>query len=245
MKFDDVLFVLPGPTGSNQSRIATALGGEILSGVLKPGERLPSDAEMTKSFGVSRVVIREVVKTLAAKGLVAAKARVGTVVRQPIHWNWLDPDILSWRISMGMDPVFLRQISEVRRVVEPAAASLAAINGNQADFLRLREAVTRMAEAQDDAKRFARADLQFHLAVSAASHNPYFHAFAAMIEAALLTVFSVNAESKSSSRSSTTAKHALIVDAIVERDAERAAKAMLKTVDDGLNRALHSLKFKK
>jgi DNA-binding FadR family transcriptional regulator len=225
---------------SNQWRIAGTIGAEILSGAIKPGERIPNDAEMTKMFGVSRVVLREVVKTLAAKGLVAPKVRVGTVVREPAYWNWFDPDVLAWRFAMGMDVMALTQISEVRRVVEPAAASLAAVNATRTDLVRLREAITRMAEAEDDVRRFARADLQFHLTVTAASHNPYFHAFAAMIEMALLNIFSMNAENKSSSRAGTTAKHAKIVDAIEARDPDRAAKEMLKAVDDGLNRAKQS-----
>ena len=97
-----------------------------------------------------------------------------------------------------------------------------------------------MADAEDDARKFAHADLGFHLAVTAASRNPFFQSFTAMIEAALLTIFSINAVSKPRSRSTTTAKHALIVDAIEARDAEGAAKAMLRAVDDGLTRALQS-----
>src|ERR1700761_4564490 len=239
-RFAELSMLLPGLADSNQRRIAAELGTEILSGGLQPGDRLPNDVEMTKLFGVSRVVTREVVKTLAAKGMVASKVRVGTIVRDPIHWSWLDPDVLTWRAAMGMDETFLQQIFEVRRAVEPVAASLAASNATKADILRLREAITRMAEAEDDARRFARADLQFHLAVTAASHNPYFHAFAGMIETALLTVFSKNAASKVSSRSDTTAKHALIADAIAAKDTDGAARAMRKTIDDGLNRAINS-----
>jgi DNA-binding FadR family transcriptional regulator len=239
-KLTELSFLLPGFKDSNQSRIAAALGVEILSGALKPGARMPTDPEMTRTFGVSRVVTREVIKTLAAKGLVTSKVKVGTIVREPENWNWLDSDVLSWRIAMGMDRRFLKHISEVRRAVEPAAASLAALNGTRSDFVRLREAINQMAEAEPDARKFARADLGFHLAVTAASRNPYFQSFAALIEAALLMVFSNNAASKSTSRSATTAKHALIVDAIEARDAAAAAKAMLRAVDDGLNRALLS-----
>jgi DNA-binding FadR family transcriptional regulator len=239
-KLAELSFLLPGFKDSNQSRIAAALGVEILSGALKPGARMPTDAEMTKTFGVSRVVTREVIKTLAAKGLVASKVKVGTIVREPANWNWLDSDVLSWRVAMGMDLSFLKHISEVRRAVEPAAASLAALNGTRSDFARLRDAVAQMADSEADARRFARADLGFHLAVTSASRNPFFQSFAALIETALLTVFAINAEGKPMSRSATTAKHALIVDAIEARDAAAAAKAMLRTVDDGLSRALQN-----
>ena len=77
-----------------------------MSGARKPGERMPSDADMLKMFGVSRVVTREVIKTLAAKGLVTSKMKVGTIVLEPSHWNWLDSDVLSWRANVGMDMDF-------------------------------------------------------------------------------------------------------------------------------------------
>src|ERR1700677_1964701 len=102
-KFAELSIILPRLADSNQRRIAAELGTEILSGALEPGDRLPTDLEMTKQFGVSRVVTREVIKTLAAKGMVTSKARVGTVVRDPIHWSWLDPEVLAWRAAMGLD----------------------------------------------------------------------------------------------------------------------------------------------
>ena len=114
---------------AGQGDIAAALGGEILSGARKPGERMPSDADMLKTFGVSRVVTREVIKTLAAKGLVASRMKVGTVVLDPAHWNWLDADVLSWRANTGLDLDFLQHITDVRRAVEPTAAALAALYG--------------------------------------------------------------------------------------------------------------------
>ena len=99
--------IRPGARRTGQDNIAAALGEEILSGARKPGERMPSDADMLKMFGVSRVVTREVIKTLAAKGLVASKMKVGTIVLEPSHWNWLDSDVLSWRANVGMDMDFL------------------------------------------------------------------------------------------------------------------------------------------
>src|SRR3978361_2324856 len=134
----------PGARRTGQDNIAATLSEEILSGARKPGERMPSDADMLQMFGASRVVTREVIKTLAAKGLVASKMKVGTIVLDPAHWNWLDSDVLSWRPNGGMDMHFLTHITDVRRAVEPTAAALAALYGTKADIAKVREAVNAM-----------------------------------------------------------------------------------------------------
>ncbi len=228
----------PGSRRTGQDNIAATLGEEILSGARKPGERMPSDADMHKMFGVSRVVTREVIKTLAAKGLVASKMKVGTIVLDPTHWNWLDSDVLSWRANMGMDMDFLAHITDVRRAVEPTAAALAALYGTRADTARLREAIAAMASAGNNRRQFAEADLRFHLAVSAASKNPFFQSFAATIETALFALLSVNALTDNSRQQSEAIEmHVRVADAIEERDPHMAAKAMLRAVDGGLSHA--------
>src|SRR4051812_43637612 len=101
----------PGARSKGHADIVAVLGSEILSGIRKPGSRLPSAEEMFVSFGVSRVVLREVTRTLAAKGMVVSKSRVGTLVAPPSMWNWLDPDVLDWRSKVGLDQNFLTHIS--------------------------------------------------------------------------------------------------------------------------------------
>jgi DNA-binding FadR family transcriptional regulator len=230
--------IRPGARRTGQDNIAAALGEEILSGARKPGERMPSDADMHKMFGVSRVVTREVIKTLAAKGLVASRMKVGTIVLEPAHWNWLDSDVLSWRANAGLDMDFLAHITDVRRAVEPTAAALAAIYGNRGDVAKLREAIAAMAGAGSNRRQFAEADLRFHLAVSTASRNPFFQSFAATIETALFALLSVNAITDNSRQQSEAIEmHVRVADAIEDRDPHMAAKAMLRAVDGGLSHA--------
>jgi DNA-binding FadR family transcriptional regulator len=228
---------------SSQDNIAAVLGAEILSGARKPGDRMPSDVEMLKKFGVSRVVTREIIKTLAAKGMVTSKMKLGTIVLDPSNWNWLDPDVLSWRVSVGLDLEFMAQITTVRRAVEPMAAATAAQNRTRADIVKLREAITAMAQAKDNRRQFAEADLRFHMAVSAISRNPFFHSFAGVIGTALSVVLALNAEADSPQmQARTVARHAAVVDAIEAGDADAAAKAMLYTVDSGLAHAKRARK---
>ena len=228
---------------SSQDNIAAVLGAEILSGARKPGERMPTDAEMLKKFGVSRVVTREIIKTLAAKGMVTSKMKLGTLVLDPSNWNWLDRDVLSWRVSIGLDLEFMAQITTVRRAVEPVAASLAAKGRTRADIVTLRQAITAMAQAKDDRRQFAEADLQFHIAVGVISRNPFFQSFTGVISTALSVVLAVNADADSPKmQARTVAEHEAVVDAIEEGDADAAAKAMLRIVDSGLAHAKRARK---
>jgi DNA-binding FadR family transcriptional regulator len=228
----------PRPAGHAQ--IAAVLGSEILSGARAPRSRMPSAEEMHAQFGVSRVVLREVTKTLAAKGMVTCKTRVGTLVADPSSWNWLDPEVLGWRVRLGLDLEFLDQVAEVRRAVEPAAAALAARRHTEEDVARLRAAAAAMRAAEGNYRRFADADLAFHVAIGAVSRNPLFRSLTAVIEVALAGIFnrtSVGAFAEEKTHSLSAARHEKIVDAIAAGDEQGAAKAMIRVIDESLRHA--------
>src|SRR3546814_18473823 len=82
---------------SGHDQVARALGTEILDGVYPPGSKIPGESEILHRFGVSRTVLREVLKTLTAKGLIVSKTRVGTTVLDSSHWNFFEADVLSWK----------------------------------------------------------------------------------------------------------------------------------------------------
>src|SRR5207253_8008589 len=88
---------------SNHEQVARGIGIDIIAGRYAEGTRLPGDAELTATFGVSRPVLRESVRTLVAKGLLTTKARVGTVVRERGAWNRLDADVPTWHLAAGID----------------------------------------------------------------------------------------------------------------------------------------------
>jgi DNA-binding FadR family transcriptional regulator len=193
---------------------------------------------MDRMFGVSRVVLREVTRTLAAKGMVTSKTRVGTLVQDPAHWNWLDHDVLAWRVQMGMDQRFLEQLTDLRRAVEPAAAGLAARNRTQQDMARINAALRAMQDSEDNQRRFAEADLSFHVAVSAASRNPLFRSFTGAVDIALsgyLSVTTARAMRDKKTVSASTARHAKVAKAIEARNEAAAIRAMLDVIDAGRN----------
>lgn len=224
------------PRHFGHDEIAATLGMEILSGARPPGSRMPTLLEMFERFGISRVLMREVIKTLTAKGMVASKSRVGTHVLDPSHWNWFDPEMLGWRVGLGLDPAFLAHLTEMRRAVEPEGAALAARHRAAGHIGEMRAALDLMVKAGSNRRAFAEADLAFHIAVAAASGNPMFRAFAGVVETALAASFAISSPADPESAARNAARHAAIADAIEAGDAKAARQAMLTVIDEGLAR---------
>ena len=221
---------------SNHAEVARALGTGIVAGEFPPGTRLPGDAELTARFRISRPVLREGIKTLAAKGLLAPKARVGTLVAARSGWNMFDPDVLSWHLHAGIDAGFLRDLAEIRLAVEPQAAALAAHRRVPADTMAMRASLDRMEQAASDTPGFAEADLALHLAVAAASGNRFMRSAGAVIEAALRASFELSAPVDAADRDRVLSMHARIVRAVEQGDADAAADAMTGVIVNGLKR---------
>ena len=222
---------------SSHDQIATILGTEILRGIHRPGDNMPAEPDLIARFQVSRTVMREVMKTLAAKGFVVSKTRVGTRVRDPVYWNYFDADVLAWRVRLGLDDEFMKSLTEVRRSLEPAAAALAAQRRAPADISRLRECVRQMARTDHTRQSFAEADLDFHLAIGSASGNPLMRSMASVIETALVASFAHSSPvDDPADHEATVNGHAAIVDAIESGQEQAAADAILKVIDIGVNR---------
>jgi DNA-binding FadR family transcriptional regulator len=219
---------------SSHDIIARTIGKEILAGVYSPGTNLPQEAVLMKRFGVSRTVLREVMKTLSAKGLVVLKTRVGTRVLNSSSWNLFDAELLAWRVDMGLDEEFRRALTEVRLAVEPASAALAAGRRTESHVRQLRDCVRRMADSLGDRDRFAEADLEFHQLIGVATGNPMIRSLAAVIEAALFASFSQNTPVEDAGDlKETAASHGAVVDAIATRNAGRARAAMVRVISLG------------
>jgi DNA-binding FadR family transcriptional regulator len=222
---------------SSHDQIAALLGTELLKGAYPPGTNMPSEPELIARFQVSRTVLREVMKTLAAKGFVISKTRVGTRVREPVYWNYFDADVLAWRVRLGLDDEFMQSLTEVRRALEPTAAALAAERRSSADIARLRQCVRQMARTDHSRQSFAEADLDFHLAIGSASGNPLIRSMASVIETALVASFAHSSPvDDPEDHEATVNGHAAIVEAIEAGEAQAAAEAILKVIDIGVSR---------
>ena len=206
------------------------IGVRIVNGDLQPGETLPDNGFLIDA-DVSRTVVRETIKVLAAKGLVESRPKVGTRVRPRRDWNLLDPDVLAWQIEAGPDAGFLEQALELRRMIEPAAARLAAERASESQIATLYEAYEEMLAAGDDLDAFMAPDLRFHSLLLEACGNELLEHMTEIFTAVLRTVF---AYSSSSSRSYPRAarRHRAIVKAVEARDPDAAEQAVLRLIDD-------------
>jgi DNA-binding FadR family transcriptional regulator len=105
------------PLRTLQSQVVDQLGIAIIGGEFPPETTLPIDSALQDRFGVSRTVLREALKALAAKNLIASRARIGTVVLPRRDWSLFDPDVLAWHFETGPDIAFLRSLAEILRYV--------------------------------------------------------------------------------------------------------------------------------
>ncbi|WP_347268293.1 FadR/GntR family transcriptional regulator [Paracoccus sp. (in: a-proteobacteria)] len=223
---------------SNHARVVDGLGRAIVGGEFAQGAILPGDPQLQERFAVSRSVLREAMKTLAAKGLVQAKSRVGTSVNPAEQWNFVDSDVISWKMQSGMDPDFVTHLSEMRQAFEPAAARLAAQNASAGEIARLFAIAARIDNPGHSRESFAQEDLNFHLAVAAMSGNPLMRSVTTLIEAALAVSFQISSPALSPAGiAHSAAQHLRIASAIAARDPEAAAEAMRVVIQEGVERA--------
>ncbi|MFI5731793.1 FadR/GntR family transcriptional regulator [Kribbella sp. NPDC051587] len=151
-------------------QIVEVMAQRILSGTIPEGATI-NVPDLQADLGVSLTAVREALKVLTAKGLVDARQKRGTFVRPRTDWNLLDPDMIRWHFSdSDVRPELLEELHEVRGIVEPAAARLAAVRAKDAHLEALDIAMAAMESATDDHAAVA-ADLAFHRALLAATGN--------------------------------------------------------------------------
>ena len=141
----------------------------VLKGILKAGDQLPAERDLALQFGVSRTAVREAVKALREKGLVEAYSGRGTFIT--------DGTSQAIRQSLGLmikigQPSGSNHLAEMRGILEPEIAALAATRIQESHLILMREAVTLMDRAQEDPEAYIEADLDFHLALAEAADNP-------------------------------------------------------------------------
>jgi DNA-binding FadR family transcriptional regulator len=220
--------------------VVQGIGREIVSGRFAPGDLLPGKDELSERFGVSHTSVREALQTLSAKGLIAAKTKVGTWVLPGQHWNMFDSDVLAWRLAKGADRQFVARLFEVRQAFEPVAAALAARRRSDADLHELRLHLATMASSSGNKQRFTEADVAFHLRVLDASGNPLMRSIGALIAAALGAAFELSAPTDNPAlERNAHRQHSDIVDALAKKDAQHASEAMMRVIRQGWKTYAH------
>ena len=212
--------------GRKSARVVDVIGAKIVSGALAAGALLPTEAELSRQMGISRPSLREGLRALAQKGLVDARTRRGTIVNPRTQWNILDDDVLRWLAVAPPDPAFFMDLLDVRMIVEPAAARLAAARATPAQIFEIEAAYRGMAESTPhDLEACCAHDLALHERIIAATGNRMLIRFAGAIRTALLLCVRIASSARERSDFSL-AEHHAVVAAIHRRDADGAETAM-------------------
>lgn len=206
------------------------LGAAIVGGRWPAGSSIPPEPALCDELGVSRTVVREAVKSLVAKGLVSTGPKVGTRVLAAEQWNWFDPDVIVWQSKVGLTREFLRDLQELRRVVEPAAVRMAAERATAADLSGIEEAFAGMKQAVEHGGDYVKHDLRFHQGLLRASHNRMVVQMSKALSALLRTSFEISTTRKDGPKNSLPL-HRAVLDAVIAKDPARAERAILVLID--------------
>jgi DNA-binding FadR family transcriptional regulator len=212
------------------SQLAQSLGRSIVAGRLPVGSILPTEAELCRRHGASRTAVREALKMLGGKGMVAARPRLGASVRERQHWSMLDSDVLRWMRDAPVDHDLLLELAELRLAIEPQAAAAAARRRDPQALARLAEALAGM---EGDPAAALAADIAFHAELLRASGNRFFASQAAMIEIALSMSIPVTNAARQVDKADV-AVHRIVFEAIADGDPQAASGHARAHIEESL-----------
>jgi GntR family transcriptional regulator, transcriptional repressor for pyruvate dehydrogenase complex len=203
-------------------QIVEQIEGSIVKGDLKAGDQLPAERDLAQRFGVSRTAVREAVKALREKGLVEAYSGRGTFITdgttQAVRQS------LDLMVKIGQ-PEGSTHLAEVRAILEPEIAALAAVRIQEPELTTMRDAVAAMDRAGQDPETYIEADLDFHLALAEGAANPLIlsllDSIVALLREQRLRIFKVPGGPERGQ-----IHHKRILDAVDRHDSEKAREAM-------------------
>lgn len=235
MTTEDVQFPTLERSPTLSDRVTDSVLQMITSNALKPGERLPSERDLGIKFGVSRTVVREALRSLAAKGVLDVRSGSGAVVAR-VGFETASQTLRlfvqgSRSGSEGGDPLHYGQINDVREMLETRVARIAAHAAQPADLDRLRELHDRMKKAKGDVEQASSLDVAFHREIAVATGNPLFVVIIDSIEPTLTEIRRMTLGSPGRPTRALRA-HAQILERIVAHDADGAETAMSEHLAD-------------
>lgn len=213
------------------------LGRRIVGGDYPVGTTLPNEPDLVEQFGISRTVIREAMKCLAGKGLVEIKTRVGTRVKERSNWHHLDTDVMVWYYETGPSVEIMRSIKDLRLALEPEATARAALRRTESDIAAIKSAYEEMASTIGDVNSNADADLRFHTAIFAATHNMIYSQLIDLIAVGIYANRTLSGhEDIAEGQRRALPLHKAILDAILAQDTNAAIKASRNLLEAWLAR---------
>src|SRR5918995_4657193 len=213
------------PTGSTRKAVDT-LGRWIADDVFTPDAPMPMEDELATSLGVSRATVRDAIKVLSGKGLVRTARRYGTRVLPVEDWNLLDGDVVGWhrRDHPRMRRIFV-ETTELRSIMEPAAAELAAKRATEAQIRTILDAAYAMHPEADDMQALFNADCRFHVTILEATQNQVMRQLRQLIITMLHVSYDFGV-SRPENDPVTRQGHILVAEAIRARDSNAARRSM-------------------
>ena len=222
---------------SVHASIASEIGLRIVRGDYPPGTILPNEAKWSETFEVSRSAVREAIKMLMAKSLLASRPKIGSWVEPRERWNLLDRDVLSWYASSPDRESFLRTVQEFRYIIEPEATAFAAERRTEEEMAEISQACYDMGVSTSLQER-TQADTRFHLAILRAAGNDLLVPLGVLIESALHHLFSHVTRETNSLRHAQTLHEAIEKNIRLQRPdaARRAVRKLLANTDEIIRR---------
>lgn len=221
-------------------QIADEIGSAIVCGERAVGSLLPKEKNARAEFGISRTAYREAVRLLIAKGLVESRPKVGTHVTHRRRWQVLDPDVLRWAFHSGPSLTFVQELFELRSILEPHAAELAARRRSIEQLALMGHALEEMARHGLASAQGRAADQRFHEEILIATGNQTLVALSASICAAIHWTTVLKHRSTRAPRDAIP-DHRKLYAAIVASDADRAAAAAKELIQFALEDTRSSL----
>lgn len=220
--------------------VAGTIGKQIVTGHYKPGDTLPTEPEVQAEFGVSRTAVREAIRLLSAKGLTSSRPKIGTRVRPAVDWNMFDVDVLRWQVDQGPTDEFVNALFEMREIIEPSAASLAAERATAEDVTSIGVAMEGIQNHPRGGAEQISADMDFHMGILSASRNPILISVGAMINSALELSFTIGWRTVMAE--DLVLQHRAVYEMIAARDAEGAFYGMRRLLRNSKGNVLDALK---
>ena len=226
------------PGSSVHGSLASEIGLRIVRGDYPPGTILPNEAKWSETFNVSRSAVREAIKMLMAKSLLASRPKIGSWVEPKERWNLLDRDVLAWYATSPDREVFLKTVQEFRHIIEPEATAFAALRRSDEQMAEISQACLEMGQAATLQER-TRADTRFHLAILRASGNDLLVPLGVLIESALDHLFVFTTRRISDQRQVQKLHEAIEKNIRLQRPAaaRNAVRKLLANTDEGIGRS--------
>lgn len=205
---------------------------DILKENIPAGAYLKGENELAQSLGVSRTSVRSALQTLASKGIISILPKVGSIANTPDVWNWLDHDVLRWVTEYKDSDTFIPHLLEVRLMVEPNAAALAAINATGENLAALEKSYNMMAQGLElsDREQINTGDIEFHKQLLLATKNPFLISLGDALTTTMAVSFSRTLEKNVTLSKPALNDHYDVMDAVRMRKPEQAREKMREIV---------------